>query len=277
MIISGKIIAQKIKDDLKMKVESLVKKPTLAVILVGENPASISYVKGKEKACLEVGFNFILNKMNEDVTETEVIQKIIEFNNNNDIDGILVQLPLPKHINVRKVIDSIVYYKDVDGLNSYNAGRLFIDETKFIPCTPLGIMEIFKDINYDLTGKNVTVIGRSNLVGLPLSRLLTKYDATVTLTHSKTKNLAEITKRSDVVIVAIGDPRFINENYLDNQDVVIDVGINRVDGKICGDVDFEKVKDKVKNITPVPGGVGPLTIASLLKNTYQAFKEKIND
>lgn len=277
MIISGLEIASKIKENLKQEIQSLSVKPKLAVILVGENPASITYVNAKDKACASVGIEFELTKLEESVSQEKLLSIVETLNNDETVDGILVQLPLPKHIDTRVVLNSIAVKKDVDGLNIVNAGNLFIGKSDLIPCTPLGIMEIFKSLNYDLTGKNVCVVGRSNLVGLPLSILLMKANATVTICHSKTKDLSSITKRSDVLIVAIGKAKFINEHYVDNQDIVIDVGINRDENGLCGDVDFEKVKDKVKMITPVPKGVGPLTIASLLSNTLKAYKERIND
>lgn len=272
MIVSGFDIATKIKNNLKQEIDCLMIKPKLAVVLIGENPASITYVNAKQKACASVGIGFELIKLNADVSEAKILEIIERLNQDSEVDGILVQLPLPKHINTRKVLNHISIKKDVDGLNIINAGNLFIGDNALFPCTPLGIMEIFKSLNYDLSGKNVCVVGRSNLVGLPLSMLLLKANATVTICHSKTQDLASITRKSDVLIVAIGQARFIDDNYVDHQDLVIDVGINRDDFGICGDVDFIKVKDKVKMITPVPKGVGPLTIASLLSNTLKAYK-----
>lgn len=277
MIISGTEIAQHIKENLKAEIDVLALKPKLAVILVGNNPASISYVTGKGKACASVGMDFELVRLEDTITQDDLIHEVEKLNQNETVDGILVQLPLPKHIDTKTVLEHIAHEKDVDGLSAYNSGKLFIGEAEFIPCTPLGVMEIFKYYQYDLSGKHVVVVGRSNLVGLPLARLLTQANATVTVCHSKTKDLRKFTQSCDVLVVAIGQAKFIDDTYVVNQDMVIDVGINRTEKGLCGDVDFEKVKDKVKMITPVPKGVGPLTIASLLTNTLQAYKRRRYD
>lgn len=276
-IIYGSELSLRLKEELKNEVANLTqnrRKPHLAVILVGENPASISYVKGKGKASNEVGFDFSLFTYSEEVTQNEIEEKIIALNQDKTVDGILVQLPLPKHLNERKILEMIDPDKDVDGLHPINAGRLFLGEDGFVPCTPLGVMALLKEMGVSLEGKDVVVVGRSNLVGLPLSRLLLKANATVTTCHSKTQNLAEICKRADILIVAIGKARFITKDYIKEHAYVIDVGVNRVDGKLCGDVDFENVKDYVSAITPVPKGVGPMTITMLLANTLKSYKKR---
>lgn len=277
MIIYGSEISKKIKAQIKTELDTYVQKPLLAVILVGNNPASLSYIKGKEKACLEVGINYRLVHLEETTTQAELIDEINKLNHDDEVNGILLQLPLPKHLDERRSLDCIDPNKDVDGLTTASAGKLYIGQAHFIPCTPLGVMSFFDEVNYDLSGKNVLIVGRSNLVGLPLMKLLLNSNATVTVAHSKTKNLRELSKNSDVVVVAIGRPRFLDDSYFNENAFVIDVGINRVDGKICGDVDFDKVCDKVKYLTPVPKGVGPLTIASLIRNTMQAFLEQHHD
>lgn len=273
-IIYGSELSMEMKQAMAKEVSALDKKPCLAVILVGENPASVSYVKGKNKACVEVGFDYHQIDMKEESSEEEVIAKVKELNENDEVDGILVQLPLPKHINERNVLDAIDPSKDVDGLHPVNYGKLFAGLDAFYPCTPLGIIELLKKMEVDLEGKNVVVVGRSNLVGLPVSRLLLKQNATVTICHSRTKDLAKVTSKADVLVAAIGKPKFFTSEYVKEGAYVIDVGVNRVDGKLCGDVDFENVKEKCAAITPVPKGCGPMTITMLLSNTLKSYKNR---
>lgn len=273
MIVYGSELAKKLKAQLKVKIAALKgRRPKLAVILVGDDPASISYVKSKSKAALEVGIDFELIELAKDCDQKTIVSKIEALNSDLSVDGILVQLPLPKAINEREVLNTIRPDKDVDGLTIANAGKLFLKEDGFVPCTPLGIMAILKEMGTEIAGKKACVIGRSNLVGLPVSRLLLNADATVVTCHSKTCDLAAIAKEADILIVAIGRPRFIDSSYVKEGAYVVDVGINRVDGKLCGDVDFEDVKDKVGAITPVPKGVGPMTVYMLLENVYKAYK-----
>lgn len=270
-IVFGSELAKRLKDNLKEEVKSFKEKPRLAIILIGDNEASLSYIKSKEKACSYIGIDSVLYHYN-DIEQDNLIKLIKELNSDNNIHGILVQLPLPSHINEREVLNTISPNKDVDGLTDINMGRLFTGQDSFVPCTPLGIMEILKEINVELKGKNVCVVGRSNLVGLPISRLLTKADATVTLCHSKTYNLSNITKQADILIVAIGKANFIDSTYIKDNAIVIDVGINKVNGSLCGDVNFNDVKDKVSYITPVPKGVGPMTVCMLMYNVIKAYR-----
>ncbi|MDD6005051.1 MAG: bifunctional methylenetetrahydrofolate dehydrogenase/methenyltetrahydrofolate cyclohydrolase FolD [Firmicutes bacterium] len=278
MIIYGSELALRYKADIREKVNKYKEEgkriPKLGVILVGDNPASVSYVKGKRKACEDTGMAFELKELKDTVSQDELIAEIEKWNDDETIDGILVQLPLPEGIDENAVIEHIDHKKDVDGLTSYNAGKLFLGEDGFVPCTPLGVMAILKEMNVDLEGKNAVVIGRSSLVGLPVSKLLLNKHATVTVCHSRTKNLKEIASRADVLVVAIGKARFINHEYVKEGAFVIDVGVNRVDGKLCGDVDFDDVIDKVSMITPVPKGVGPMTIAMLMNNVLKAYEER---
>lgn len=279
MIVYGSEIALKIKTQVKAEIDEIKlankRIPKLGVILVGDNPASISYIKGKSKACEEVGMDFELMSLKADVGQATLIEKIEMWNQDPSIDGILVQLPLPKGYDYdeKYILEMVKPSKDVDGLTSHNAGKLFLGEECFAPCTPLGVMEILKECQVDLCGKNVVVVGRSNLVGLPLSRLLIGANATVTVCHSKTYNLKEVCQRADVLVVTIGKARYINHEYVKDGAVVIDVGVNRVDGKLYGDVDFDSVKDKASIITPVPKGVGPMTIAMLIVNVLKAYRQ----
>ena len=278
MIIYGSELALRYKADIREKVNKYKEEgkriPKLGVILVGDNPASVSYVKGKRKACEDTGMAFELKELKDTVSQDELIAEIEKWNDDETVDGILVQLPLPEGIDENAVIEHIDHKKDVDGLTSYNAGKLFLGEDGFVPCTPLWVMAILKEMNVDLEGKNAVVIGRSSLVGLPVSKLLLNKHATVTVCHSRTKNLKEIASRADVLVVAIGKARFINHEYVKEGAFVIDVGVNRVDGKLCGDVDFDDVIDKVSMITPVPKGVGPMTIAMLMNNVLKAYEER---
>ena len=278
-IIYGSELSQKIKAELKQEIKKLQKEgkrlPVLSVILVGDNPASQSYVKSKANACASIGMENRTICMPCSTTQQELLEEVQRQNEDPEVDGILVQLPLPSHLDEVSVIDAISPDKDVDGLHPVNAGKLLTGRDGFVPCTPLGVMEMLTSIGYaDLSGLNAVVIGRSNLVGKPLSLLLQKQNATVTMAHSRTAHLKEICQQADILIAAIGKPKKITADYIKEGAVVIDVGINRMeDGKLCGDVDFEAIKEKTKAITPVPKGVGPMTVCMLLKNTLKAYKE----
>lgn len=273
-IIDGKAIAGKKREELKQAVEKLKAKgitPGLAVILVGDDPASQTYVRNKEKACKEVGIYSLLLKYEANITEEFLLARIKELNENKEIHGILVQLPLPDQINPKVIIEAIHPDKDVDGFHPLNVGKLLTGEDTFIPCTPLGIIEMLKEIHIDLTGKHAVVIGRSNIVGKPMGQLLLGENATVTYCHSKTVDLPSITRQADVLVSAIGQANRITADYVKEGAVVIDVGMNRnQEGKLCGDVLYDEVKNKASYITPVPGGVGPMTITMLLANTVKA-------
>lgn len=270
IILDGKKLRDKIFEDLKTKLDKMEKKPTLAVILVGENPASQIYVRNKKKTAEKLGINSISIEYPSDITESELLQKIEELNNDENVTAILVQLPLPAHIDKNKVIDKILPQKDVDGLTPYNLGKLFSGEEPYVyPCTPKGILLLLDEYNIELEGRHVVVVGRSNLVGKPVAQLLLKRNATVTMCHSHTKNLANITKTADIIVSAVGK-NVIGEKMLKSNCVVVDVGIFRDEnGKISGDVDFETVSKVAAYISPVPGGVGPMTIASLMLNTVE--------
>lgn len=279
-LINGKEISKKTKDAIKAEIEEIRKTgkrvPKLAVILVGDNPASQVYVRNKEKACAYVGMESL--RINKDATlsEEELLKLIDELNHDDGVDGILVQLPLPKTIDEEKVLKAIAPEKDVDGFHPANIAKLFLNEEGFIPCTPYGMMVMLEEIGYDLDGKEVVVVGRSNIVGKPVALLALHHNATVTIAHSHTKNLQEVTSRADVLIAAIGKAKFFTADYVKEGAVVLDVGMNRDEnGKLCGDVDFDDVKEKVSAITPVPGGVGPMTIAMLMKNTLLSYKRRI--
>lgn len=278
-IIYGSELSQKIKAELKQEIKKLQKEgkrlPVLSVILVGDNPASQSYVKSKANACASIGMENRTICMPGSTTQQELLEEVQRQNEDPEVDGILVQLPLPSYLDEVSVIDAISPDKDVDGLHPVNAGKLLTGRDGFVPCTPLGVMEMLTSIGYaDLSGLNAVVIGRSNLVGKPLSLLLQKQNATVTMAHSRTAHLKEICQQADILIAAIGKPKKITADYIKEGAVVIDVGINRMeDGKLCGDVDFEAIKEKTKAITPVPKGVGPMTVCMLLKNTLKAYKE----
>lgn len=271
MILSGKELSATIKEQLKKDIQGLTTPPHLVTILVGDNPASKVYVANKEKACKEVGIKNTTEIYPTEITEEDLLDIVEIFNTDPNVDGILVQLPLPPHIDTNKVICAINPNKDVDGFHPNNVSKLWLGQDCIKPCTPQGIIELIDSTGIDLKGKNVVVVGRSNIVGLPISKLCLDRNATVTIAHSKTKNLATITSEADVLIVAIGKPNFITYDMVKCGAIVIDVGINRVQGKICGDVDFESVKCKASYITPVPCGVGPMTIASLLKNTLMCY------
>lgn len=273
-IIDGKKISQEIKDELKAKVEKLNqegKKVCLAVVQVGDDPASTVYVNGKKKDCEYIGIESLVYALPEETTEQELKDLICKLNDDENVHGILVQLPLPAHIDEKVVINTISVEKDVDGFHPVNIGKLCIDEEGFVCCTPAGVIQLLKRSGIEISGKECVVIGRSNNVGKPTALLLMRENGTVTITHSKTENLKEITKRADIVIAAIGKPKFITKDYLKDGAIVVDVGIHRDENnKLCGDVDFEDVFDKVSAITPVPGGVGVMTRAMLMYNCVSA-------
>ena len=274
MIIDGKkkaaILREEIKKEIALIKSKTNKVPGLTVILVGEFAPSQIYVRNKEKNSKEVGINSNVIKYSKDVTEEEVLKKIKELNNDDDVSGILVQLPLPAQINKEKIINAIDPLKDVDGFNPINVGNLASGYKAIVPCTPLGCLMLIKNIEKNLTGKHAVIIGRSNLNGKPMAQLLLKENCTVTISHSKTKNLKEKCSEADILIAAVGVANLVKKDWIKDGSIIIDVGINKVGNKIVGDVSFDEVKDKAKAITPVPGGVGPMTIACLLKNTVDA-------
>lgn len=273
-LIDGKLISQTIKDELKEKVEKMKEQgitKCLAVIQVGDNPASTVYVRNKKKGCEYIGIDSLSYELPEDTSEDELVKLVKELNANDKVNGILVQLPLPSHINEDVIIKTIDPAKDVDGFHPQSVGALCIGQKGFVSCTPAGIIQLLKRSNIEIAGKECVILGRSNIVGKPMSLLMLRENATVTVAHSKTQNLKEVCKRADILIVAIGKPKFVTDEYVKDGAVVIDVGINRDENnKICGDVDFDLVEPKCKAITPVPGGVGPMTIAMLLNNCIEA-------
>ena len=280
-IIDGKIISQEVKDNLKIKVNEFEnkygRKITLAVILVGDNPASQVYVKNKIKATEYVGMRSLAFYLPADATEKNVEEVILNLANDKSVDGILVQLPLPRHLSENKILSLIPTEKDVDGFLPDNVGNLMLGNTCTVACTPFGVLQMLKHSNIELKGKDAVVIGRSNIVGKPMAMLLLQEDCTVTICHSKTQNLKEKCLNADIVVAAIGRPKFVTADMIKSNAVVIDVGINRTENGLVGDVDYENVKDKASYITPVPGGVGPMTIAMLLENTYICATRKINN
>ena len=273
-IIDGKKLAKEIRENLKIKCDELKEKginPKLAVIMVGEDKASKVYVRNKSKACDEIGIAFEEFLLDENITQKELIDLIQKLNKDKTIHGILLQSPIPKHLDINEAFRTIAPEKDVDGFNPVNVGKLSLNQDTFVSCTPYGIMKMFEAYNIDLEGKNLVLVGRSNIVGKPLIQCCLNKNATVTVCHSRTKNLKEHTKNADIVIAAIGKSKFITEDMVKDNAVVIDVGINRgEDGKLTGDVDFENVSKKASYITPVPGGVGPMTIAMLMNNVIKA-------
>ncbi|MBR5218786.1 MAG: bifunctional methylenetetrahydrofolate dehydrogenase/methenyltetrahydrofolate cyclohydrolase FolD [Clostridia bacterium] len=275
-ILDGKMVSKRIKDELKNEVTALKEKgitPGLAVIIVGEDPASQIYVASKERACAEIGVYSEKHALPAETTEEQLLELIADLNNRPEISGILCQLPLPKHINEERILLSIDPSKDVDAFHPANVGKIMIGNFDFLPCTPAGVMELIAESGIDITGKNCVVIGRSNIVGKPMSMLLLHKHGTVTICHSKTENLAEITKKADILVAAVGRANFVTADMVKEGAVVIDVGMNRPpEGKLCGDVDYEQVSKIASAITPVPGGVGPMTIAMLMKNTVKAAK-----
>lgn len=270
-IIDGKAISQKVKDELKDRVKNESIDATLAVIQVGNDPASTVYVGNKKKACEYIGIRSLSFELPEETPEKELLDLVRDLNKREDVDGILVQLPLPPHMDEDKVIRTISPQKDVDGFHPQSVGALSIGQPGFVSCTPAGIIQLLKRSGVEIEGKECVIIGRSNIVGKPMALLMLRENATVTVCHSRTKNLKEITKRADILIVAIGKPRFVTKDYVKEGAVVIDVGIHRNEnGKLCGDVDFADVEPLASKITPVPGGVGPMTIAMLMNNCVEA-------
>ncbi|MEM5556911.1 bifunctional methylenetetrahydrofolate dehydrogenase/methenyltetrahydrofolate cyclohydrolase FolD [Aliarcobacter cryaerophilus] len=277
VLLDGKILSAKIKEEVKVEVTQIVKDknitPGLAVILVGNDAASATYVASKAKACKDAGIYSVVHEMPESITQEELLETINMMNNNPKLDGILVQLPLPKHIDTTTVLEAINPLKDVDGFHPYNVGRMVSNLDSFLPATPFGVMRMFEEHNIELSGKDVVVIGSSDIVGKPMASLLINKKATVTVCNSRTKDLKAHTSKADIVIIAVGVPYLLKEDMVKDGAIVIDVGINRLDtGKLVGDADFEGLKNKCSFLTPVPGGVGPMTIAMLLKNTIKASK-----
>ena len=275
VLLDGKILSAKIKEEVKVEVTQIVKEknitPGLAVILVGNDAASATYVASKAKACKDAGIYSVVHEMPESITQEELLETINMMNNNPKLDGILVQLPLPKHIDTTTVLEAINPLKDVDGFHPYNVGRMVSNLDSFLPATPFGVMRMFEEHNIELSGKDVVVIGSSDIVGKPMASLLINKKATVTVCNSRTKDLKAHTSKADIVIIAVGVPYLLKEDMVKDGAVVIDVGINRLDtGKLVGDADFEGLKNKCSFLTPVPGGVGPMTIAMFLKNTIKA-------
>ena len=273
-IIDGKAVSRQVKEQVRLETEELKKKgitPGLAVIIVGEDPASQVYVRNKEKACEEVGFYSEKFALPENTTQQELNNLVKELNGRKEINGILCQLPLPSHLDDKEVINLINHIKDVDAFHPVNVGAIMIGDYNFLPCTPAGVMELIHSTGVDVTGKKAVVMGRSNIVGKPMAMLLLHENATVEIVHSKTKDLASVTREADILVAAIGKAKFVTADMVKDGAVVIDVGMDRDEnGKLCGDVDFEGVKDKCSYITPVPGGVGPMTISMLMKNTLTA-------
>lgn len=275
-IIDGKLVSQSVKDRIRDRVAKLKeqgKEITLAVIIVGDDPASRVYVNNKKKACEYVGFRSLEYALPASTTQDELIALIRELNDREDVNGILCQLPVPKHIDDKAVIAAIDVKKDVDAFSSVNVGQIMIGDYDFLPCTPAGVMEMLHYYDISVEGKNCVVIGRSNIVGKPMAMLLLHENGTVTMTHSRTKDLASFTKNADILVAAVGRAKFVTDDMVKDGAVVIDVGMNRDEnGKLCGDVDYNSVKEKCSYITPVPGGVGPMTIAMLMQNTLKAFE-----
>ena len=279
-IIDGKLVTAKIREEIKNESAAFEKetgvKPGLAVIIVGDDPASQVYVRNKGKACEEVGFYSEIHRLPAETTEEELLTLVHSLNENEKIHGILVQSPLPKHLDEALIVNNIRYEKDVDAFHPVNVGKIMIGDYNFLPCTPAGVMELLKAYDIDVCGKEVAVVGRSNIVGKPQAMLMLHANATVTICHSRTKNLKEVLNRADIVVMAIGKAKFLTADMIKEGAVVIDVGMNRDEnGKLCGDVDFEECEKKASYITPVPGGVGPMTITMLMKNTLTAAKTSV--
>lgn len=270
-LLDGKTLANDILDKLSLKVKQLDTAPNLVVIQVGNDPASSVYVRNKERTAERVGINSETVKLSKHITQDELLEIIDKYNNDASVNGILVQLPLPEHIDEQVILEAISPVKDVDGFHPFNVGKLNIGQKQMIPSTPAGIMELLKANHIELEGKHVVIVGRSNIVGKPMAHLLLEENATVTVAHSRTKNLKQLTQMADILVVAVGQPELITADYVKTGAVVIDVGINRTESGLKGDVDFNNVKSKVAAITPVPGGVGPMTIAMLMNQTYQAY------
>lgn len=280
VLIDGKKVSAEVRVCLAKEVKELKEKtgrvPGLATVLVGDDPASAVYVRNKNKICRELGFKSFEQKLSLDTSEAKLLKLIKELNSNNDIHGILVQLPLPNQIDSEKILQAIDPNKDVDGFHPINVGKLVVGNALLTPCTPSGIIKLLDHYEIDISGKHAVILGRSNIVGKPVSMLLLQRNATITICHSRTKNLEEITRSADILVAAIGRANFVTENMVRKGAIVIDVGINRVDGKLTGDINFEPVSKKASYITPVPGGVGPMTIALLMENTLKAFKKSID-
>ena len=278
IIIDGKEVAKKTREKLKNEVKELKEHgiiPKLTVIMVGDNPASKVYVRNKSKACNEVGVEYEEFFLDSSISQKELLDLIKKLNDDKTVNGILLQSPIPKHLDINEAFRTIDYRKDVDGFHPMNVGKLVLGQDTFVSCTPYGIMRLFEEYNIDLCGKNVVILGRSNIVGKPLVQCCLNNNATVTICHSKTKDIKEVTKNADVLVVAIGKPHFLEADMVKDGAIIIDVGINRLDtGKIVGDVDFENVSKKASYITPVPGGVGPMTIAMLLNNVIKATRQQ---
>ena len=280
VLIDGKKVSAEVRVCLAKEVKELKEKtgrvPGLATVLVGDDPASAVYVRNKNKICRELGFKSFEQKLSLDTSEAKLLKLIKELNSNNDIHGILVQLPLPNQIDSEKILQAIDPNKDVDGFHPINVGKLVVGNALLTPCTPSGIIKLLDHYEIDISGKHAVILGRSNIVGKPVSMLLLQRNATITICHSRTKNLEGITRSADILVAAIGRANFVTENMVSKGAIVIDVGINRVDGKLTGDINFETVSKKASYITPVPGGVGPMTIALLMENTLKAFKKSID-
>lgn len=278
VIIDGKALAKKTRENLKIECDELKEKgiyPKLAVIMVGDNEASKVYIKNKSKACQDVGVEYEEFILKDDISQQDLMDLIEKLNNDSKINGILLQSPIPRHLDINQAFQAIDYRKDVDGFHPMNVGKLALGQNTFVSCTPYGVMRMFEEYNIDLCGKNVVILGRSNIVGKPLTQCCLNKNATVTVCHSKTREIKEITKNADVIISAIGKPHFITADMVKEGAIVIDVGINRLEnGKIVGDVNFQEVEKKASYITPVPGGVGPMTIAMLLNNVVKAAKQQ---
>ena len=279
VLIDGKKVSGEIRNRLADEIQELKKKtgktPGLATVLVGDDPASAVYVRNKNKICGELGFQSFEQKLSADTSEEKLLQLVGELNSNKDVHGILVQLPLPDQIDSEKILQAIDPKKDVDGFHPVNVGKLVVGNALLTPCTPTGIIALLDRYDIEISGKHAVIIGRSNIVGKPVSILLLHRNATITICHSRTQNLEEVTRSADILVAAVGRANFVTDEMVSEGTVVIDVGINRVDGKLTGDVDFEPVSKKASHITPVPGGVGPMTIALLMENTLKAFKESL--
>ena len=279
VLIDGKKVSGEIRNRLADEIQELKKKtgktPGLATVLVGDDPASAVYVRNKNKICGELGFQSFEQKLSADTSEEKLLQLVEELNSNKEVHGILVQLPLPDQIDSEKILQAIDPKKDVDGFHPVNVGKLVVGNALLTPCTPTGIIALLDRYDIEISGKHAVIIGRSNIVGKPVSMLLLHRNATITICHSRTQNLEEVTRSADILVAAVGRANFVTDEMVSEGTVVIDVGINRVDGKLTGDVDFEPVSKKASHITPVPGGVGPMTIALLMENTLKAFKESL--
>ena len=273
-ILDGKAVSQRIKSDIRLEVEGMTRKPGLAVVIVGDDPASQVYVRNKEKACEEIGFYSEVHRLNKETTQDELLTLVHRLNNDDKIDGILVQSPLPKGLDEKLIVDNILPEKDVDAFHPVNVGKIMIGDYDFLPCTPAGVMELIHESGIDVRGKECVVVGRSNIVGKPMAMLLLHEHGTVTICHSRTADLRAVTQRADVLVVAVGRAKMVTSDMVKEGAVVIDVGMNRTDAGLCGDVDFDGVINVAGAITPVPGGVGPMTIAMLMKNTLTAAKRK---